>query len=47
MRSPPTPKKTNLQIFQFPYFVSQNLPFQIGTLNRFASENPEAEDLFG
>lgn len=30
-----------------PYFVPQNLPFQTGTLNRFASENPEAEDLFG
>ncbi|AEP00063.1 hypothetical protein Bcoa_0845 [Heyndrickxia coagulans 36D1] len=42
MRSPPTPKKANLQIFQLPYFVSLNLPFQIGTLNRFAPENPEA-----
>ena len=46
-RSPPAPKKTNLQILQLPYFVSKNLPFQIGTLKRFASENPEAEDLFG
>ncbi|KGT37286.1 hypothetical protein P421_16190, partial [Heyndrickxia coagulans P38] len=25
-RTPPAPKKTNLQIFQLPYFVSKNLP---------------------